>query len=113
MIEYAGYILLTAGALFIFLAVVSLMRFSDIYARTNSFTKLAFFGILLLTGGSIAMCGFSAVGIKALLLFAIVLATLPYEARLILKTASVNGVKMSHEARSGTEPTSDEKVSGK
>jgi monovalent cation/proton antiporter MnhG/PhaG subunit len=100
MIEYTGYVILTVGALFIFLSALSIARFHDIYSRVNSFVKLSFFGILCMTLGALAICGFSEVGVKTLLLFALVLATLPFEGRLIIKAARKNSIKMAHEISS-------------
>ena len=97
MIEYIGYTFLTIGALFILFSALAIVRFPDIYSRTNNFVKLAFFGILCMIAGVIAMCGFSSIGAKAVLMLALVLATLPAEARLIVQTAKKNGVKMAHE----------------
>ncbi len=97
MINYIGFTFTTLGALFIFLAVLSVLRFHDFYSRLNAFVKFAAFGTFCLMLGVLIFCGFSAVGIKAILCIAVVVLTLPAEAQLLMRSARKTGIKMPGE----------------
>jgi monovalent cation/proton antiporter MnhG/PhaG subunit len=97
MIENAGSLLLTAGAILIFFAALSIIRFTDIYSKANTFVKLACFGMFCLSLGIFTLSGFSAIGLKALLLCVVSAATLPAGILTLLKASRSAGIEISEE----------------
>jgi len=91
MIENTGSVLLTIGALFIFFAALSIVRFPDVYSRANAFVKLACFGLFCLMLGVVTLAGFSATGLKVVVLFIVAIATLPSGIQILLKASKSAG----------------------
>lgn len=79
-------ILLLAGSLFILVAAIGLLRFSDVLSRMHATTKATSFGLLLIVTG-VALYFFTiAVMIKAVLVVLFIYLTAPLAAHSISKT---------------------------
>ncbi len=75
--------LILAGAAFMLIAAVGLLRFKDLYSRMHATTKATSFGILLLIGGvSLFFCS-GIVFLKALLIIVFIYLTAPLAAHSI------------------------------
>jgi monovalent cation/proton antiporter MnhG/PhaG subunit len=95
MIENTGNLILALGALLIFFAAISIVRFPDVFSRANAFVKLACFGFFSLMVGIFILTGFSATGLKALLLCVIAAATIPAGIQSLLKVAKSSGIEIN------------------
>jgi multicomponent Na+:H+ antiporter subunit G len=75
--------LILAGAAFMLIAAIGLLRFKDLYSRMHATTKATSFGILLLIGGvSLLFCS-GIVFLKALLIIVFIYLTAPLAAHAI------------------------------
>jgi multicomponent Na+:H+ antiporter subunit G len=79
-------ILIILGSLFILIASIGFLRFSDFYSRIHSITKASSFGILLLLIAVSIYFATSIVIIKALLIIVFIFLTAPLAAHSIIKS---------------------------
>jgi multicomponent Na+:H+ antiporter subunit G len=93
MKEIVISILLLAGSLFILVAAIGLLRFSDVLSRMHATTKATSFGLLLIVTG-VALYFFTiAVFVKAVLVILFIYLTAPLAAHSISKTTHKSSKK--------------------
>ncbi|MBN2611657.1 MAG: monovalent cation/H(+) antiporter subunit G [Bacteroidales bacterium] len=79
-------ILIIAGALFVFIAAVGIIRFDDLYSRMHATTKATSFGLLLLLAGVSIFFLETIVFVKAFLIIVFIYLTAPLAAHSIAKS---------------------------
>jgi len=93
MKELIVLILIFLGSLFILIAAIGLLRFTDIYNRMHATTKATSFGLLLIVSG-VALHYLSVVVlIKAILVIVFIYLTAPLAAHAVSKTLERPGKK--------------------
>ncbi len=93
MIEIIGYTLVTIGVIFDFFGALALIRFPDVYNRLLGSTKCVTMGTSSVMLGIFVLHGFTALGIKALLVMGFLLLTSPVSAHVLSRAAHIAGVK--------------------
>jgi multicomponent Na+:H+ antiporter subunit G len=89
-----GYVLITTGVIYNLIAAAAVVRFSNASTRLIVSTKAIAFGTLLVIIGAVAVCGWSAIGLKALVCLVFAIVTTPVEAHALLRAwHKVNGDK--------------------
>jgi len=92
----SGHIISLAGALFLFLAALGIIRMPDVYNRMQAGTKATTFGTLLvLTGQGILHPSWTG---KFILLALFILLTNPVSSHALGRAAHFIGVKLSKES---------------
>mgnify|MGYP004701847023 CR=1 FL=1 len=86
MIEIIIYILILAGAFFILLAAIGLIRFKDLYSRLHAGTKAPSFGIFLISLGVCFFFNDPVVYIKGFFIIIFIYLTAPLAAHAIIKS---------------------------
>lgn len=93
MIELLGGVLLVAGAAFLFLGGLGLVRMPDVFNRIQAGTKATTLGTLFTLGG--IACLQPAWGLKLLLIGLFVLFTNPLSSQILARAAHRSGSAMS------------------
>ena len=86
MIDILIYILVLAGAFFILVAAIGLIRFNDLYSRLHAGTKAPSFGIFLIALGVSIFFNDPVVYIKGLFIVLFIYLTAPLAAHAIIKS---------------------------
>ncbi|HOJ39409.1 MAG TPA: monovalent cation/H(+) antiporter subunit G [bacterium] len=94
MRESLGYGLMLFGALFDLFGCVGLVRLPDIYNRLQAATKCVTLGTCMILLGTLALCGFTAVGAKIILCIIFVLITSPTAAHALAKASHLSGIRL-------------------
>jgi len=94
MSDIVGMIFIGIGLLFDLLGCIGLVRMPDVYNRLQASTKCVTFGTCSIMFGTFLMLGFSAAGVKALLLIVFVVLTAPVSAHALARGAHISGVKL-------------------
>ena len=94
MNEIIGYIFIVAGVIFDFFGCLGLVRLPDIYNRLQAATKSVTLGTCGIMFGVFIITGWSASGIKALLIILFLLLTAPTAAHALARGAHKSGVKL-------------------
>jgi multicomponent Na+:H+ antiporter subunit G len=81
-------LLLIAGAFFILVAAIGLIRLPDLFTRIHGATKATSFGLLLILAGLAIFFASWTIIIKAFLLVVFIYLTAPLAASVIAKTAT-------------------------
>lgn len=79
-------ILILAGAFFILVAAIGLLRFNDLYSRLHAGTKAPSFGMLLIVLGVSIFFNTPIVYLKGLLIIVFIYLTAPLAAHAIIKS---------------------------
>jgi len=79
-------ILILAGAFFILVAAIGLVRFKDLYSRLHAGTKAPSFGILLIVVGVSLFFNTPVVYLKGLFIIVFIYLTAPLAAHAIVKS---------------------------
>ena len=94
MNEIIGYIFIVAGVIFDFFGCLGLVRLPDLYNRLQAATKSVTLGTCGIMFGLFIITGWSASGIKALLIILFLLLTAPTAAHALARGAHKSGVKL-------------------
>jgi len=94
MNEIIGYIFIVAGVIFDFFGCLGLVRLPDLYNRLQAATKSVTLGTCGIMFGVFIITGWSASGIKALLIILFLLLTAPTAAHALARGAHKSGVKL-------------------
>lgn len=94
MNEIIGRIIIGVGLVFDVFGCIGLIRMPDLYNRLQAATKCVTFGTCSILFGAFIICGFNAIGIKALLGMVFVAITSPTAAHAIARGAYLSGVKL-------------------
>lgn len=97
MIDLLGGVLLVAGAAFLFLGGLGLVRMPDVFNRIQAGTKATTLGTLFTLGG--IACLQPAWGLKLLLIGLFVLFTNPLSSQVLARAAHRSGSEMSAKTR--------------
>ncbi len=87
VVEILIVFLLIAGALFMLLASIGLLRFPDTYTRLHASTKSASLGILLILAGTGLVFGDIGVWLKEMLAVIFIFITVPIASHVIARVA--------------------------
>ncbi|MFO7655988.1 MAG: monovalent cation/H(+) antiporter subunit G [Bacteroidales bacterium] len=79
-------VLIIAGALFILIAAIGIVRFDDLFSRMHATTKATSFGLLLLLAGVALFFLQTIVFVKAFLIVIFIYLTAPLAAHSIAKS---------------------------
>ncbi len=93
-----GTALIVTGLMFDLFGCIGLIRMPDVYNRLQAATKCVTLGTFSIMLGVFAMCGFTAVGIKAILCGLFLLITSPTAAQALSKGAYISGIKLCKES---------------
>ncbi len=93
MAAVAANVLVVVGLAFITLGVVGLVRMPDVYTKLHAASKAVFLGVVAL-GVAAALVGSDAVGMRVVLLAALVLLTTPVSAHAIARAAYIHRDRM-------------------
>ncbi len=96
IIDLISVIFLVAGALFILIASIGLLRMPDIYIRLHATTKSASLGILLIFAGTALAFGSLALWIKAVISVVFIFITVPIATHVIGRVAHSMGIPQWH-----------------
>ncbi|MFN3530657.1 MAG: monovalent cation/H(+) antiporter subunit G [Bacteroidia bacterium] len=94
MSELFLYILCTAGALFVLLAAIGLVRMPDLYLRISVTTKAATLGIGLLLGAAAIYFNEGAITTRVLAIIFFIFLTAPVGAHLLGRASYFTGVPL-------------------
>lgn len=86
MIDIIMIILIFLGSIFILVAAIGLLRFTDLYSRMHATTKATSFGLLLLIIGVSLFFNAGMVWLKALMIVVFIYLTAPLAAHAIAKS---------------------------
>ena len=89
-----AYILLSIGAILIFIASVGILRMPDLYMRASAVTKASVLGVGLMLIGVIFYFQAFGVAMRALAILFFVVATGPVGAHMIGRAAYISGEKL-------------------
>ena len=89
-----AYILLSVGAILIFIASVGILRMPDLYMRASAVTKASVLGVGLMLIGVIFYFQAFGVAMRALAILFFVVATGPVGAHMIGRAAYISGEKL-------------------
>ena len=89
-----GAALIVTGLMFDLFGCIGLIRMPDVYNRLQAATKCVTLGTFSIMLGVFAICGFTAVGMKAILCGLFLLITSPTAAHALAKGAYISGVKL-------------------
>lgn len=89
-----AYILLSFGAVLIFIAAVGILRMPDLYMRASAVTKASVLGVGLMLIGAIFYFQSFGVAMRALAILFFVVATGPVGAHMIARAAYITGEKL-------------------
>ena len=98
MNDMIGKTLIVAGLMFDLFGCIGLIRMPDVYNRLQAATKCVTLGTFSIMLGVFAICGFTAVGMKAILCGLFLLITSPTAAHALSKGAYASGVKLCKES---------------
>ncbi len=93
-----GIALIVTGLMFDLFGCIGLIRMPDVYNRLQAATKCVTLGTFSIMLGVFTMCGFTAVGMKAILCGLFLLITSPTAAHALAKGAYISGVKLCKES---------------
>jgi multicomponent Na+:H+ antiporter subunit G len=94
MADTVGIIFIGMGLFFDFFGCLGLVRLPDIYNRLQASTKCVTFGTCSIMFGVFIMNGFSAIGVKALLIILFLILTSPVSAHALARAAHIAGVSL-------------------
>ena len=103
----AGTILLATGAVVLLLASIGLFRLRDALSRQHAATKAGSLGIACIVLGAALIAGDAAWIFRALLIVAIVWATLPVASHILARAALRERDAAAHEADAGSDKTNN------
>jgi multicomponent Na+:H+ antiporter subunit G len=95
-LTFAGHIVTTAGALFLFLAALGIIRMPDVYNRMQAGTKATTLGTLLVLGGQ--ACIHPHWTGKLLLIALFILLTNPISSHILARAAHFMGLPLSRKS---------------
>ncbi len=101
MVNVIISVLILAGAFFILVAAIGILRFNDLYGRLHATTKATSFGILLLLIGVGLFFNLIPVYVKALLIIVFIYLTAPLAAHSISKTYSESSDQNENQEENG------------
>lgn len=84
-------VLLLAGAFFVIVSAVGVVRFPDVYMRMHAATKAGTLGAALILFAASALFGTLAVTVKAMVVFLFLLLTAPVAAHVLGRAAYYEG----------------------
>ena len=94
IIDYIGYAFIIIGIAFDFFGCLGLIRLPDVYNRLQASTKCVTLGTCGIMFGVFLLTGFSAQGIKALLVIIFLILTAPTSAHALARAAHITGVNL-------------------
>ena len=77
MIDFIAYLFLSAGLFFVFIGVLGLIRFDDIFQRMHALSVMETLGFFCFFVGLIILEGFSLLSIKLFLIFILIMIVAP------------------------------------
>ncbi len=92
--ETISSLLMVAGALFMLIAAVGILRFPDIYMRASASAKASTLGVGLSLAGMAIHFSALEVTVRSLAIIIFIVITTPIAAHLISRAAYTSGVKM-------------------
>lgn len=93
MTDWIAFIALIAGALFVLISAIGLLRLPDLFMRMHATTKTTSLGITLILIGVIAAFPEWNIVLKGLLIIAFIFLTNPLGAHMISKAGHLLGIK--------------------
>lgn len=93
MTTLLAVVLVMAGAVFLLISCVGLLRFPDFYSRTHAVGKSETLGSILTLGGLALYCGWSPVALKLLLILALMAVTNPTATHALARAAWRSGLE--------------------
>ncbi len=93
--DWLAAILLVLGALFMLVAGLGVLRFSDIYLRMHAATKAPSLGVLLMISGIIVYFGDFWLAVKGVLIILFIFITTPIGAHMLSRVAHLMNIKQS------------------
>ena len=94
MINLIGHIFIIIGLCFDVLGCIGLIRLPDVYNRLQAAAKCVTLGTCGIMFGVFLIVGFSALGIKALLVMVFLFLTAPTAAHALARAAYKSGIKL-------------------
>ena len=88
-----SWALLMAGAVFLFIGGVGLLRLPDFYCRIHAAGLTDTLGAGLILAGLVVQAGWTLVAVKLLLIFAFLFLTSPTATHALARAALLNGVE--------------------
>jgi multicomponent Na+:H+ antiporter subunit G len=96
MLEAAGGILILAGAFFMLVSALGVLRLPDLFMRMHAATKAGTLGAALILFAASLLFGELAVTIKAVFVFLFLLLTAPVAAHVLGRAAYYAGIDLWH-----------------
>ena len=90
MIEIVSSIFILLGCLFVFIAALGILRFTDLHSRLHATTKATSFGLLLILIGVSLHYLIFAVVVKSILILSFIYLTAPLAAHSISRSSKTN-----------------------
>jgi len=90
--DILAFIFLVGGLAFMFLGVVGIVRFPDMYQRLHASTKCATLGLMGLLLGAVCQMGTMAVATKSLLVILFAFVANPVGSHILAKAAHTDGL---------------------
>jgi multicomponent Na+:H+ antiporter subunit G len=96
MIDTIGYILIALGALLMFISILGLYRFPDVFTRSHAAGIIDTGSATCVLIAAILLCGFTLTALKILLIWVFILVTSPTASHALLKAAIADGMQPIH-----------------
>lgn len=96
MIEWAAFIFLILGALFILISAIGILRLPDLFMRMHATTKTNSMGITLLLGATMMAFPQLTIILKSLLVLVFIYLTTPLGSHMIGKAGLIRKTKKWH-----------------
>ena len=94
MNEVIGLVIIAIGVAFDLLGCIGLIRLPDVYNRLQASTKCVTLGTWCILLGTLLICGFTAIGMKAVLCGALIAFASPTAAHALARGAHKAGVRL-------------------
>ena len=88
MIDFFAYLFISFGLFFIFIGVLGLIRFNDIFKRMHALSVMETLGFFCFFVGLIILAGLSLVSVKLLLIFSLILIVAPTSTHILAMYAN-------------------------
>lgn len=94
MSEIIGLIIIAIGVAFDLLGCIGLVRLPNIYNRLQASTKCVTLGTWCILLGTLVICGFTSIGVKAMLCMVLIALASPTAAHALARGAHKSGVRL-------------------
>ena len=98
VLEFLSNLVLILGLIFVFLAMLGLLRLPDVYNRLHATTKIGTLGAFAVMLSILMKVGFTPIGVKAITVGLFLLLTAPVAAHMIGRAAHRHGVELCKES---------------